>query len=437
MATLQYAISKDIPVIRTADVVVIGGGPGGIGASVMAARNGMKTVLVEQWGCLGGMASVGEVHPFMANQDGEGKTFDRPVYAEWVTAMQHYRQDGEIRASDGEVSRWYDRNISKDVVMLGAEDLCRNAGVDVLYFHTLADVIKEGDTIKAVVLLSKSGYVAIEGKIFIDSTGDGDLSVRAGAPFEQGGESGYCQPMTLCFKLSNVDARRVPSSVEIREKYEAARKRGDISCPRENILRFSWFDADVLHFNTTRVIKKDGTNGVELSEAITEARMQIRELIPFLRKEIPGFEGSELHSIAHTMGVRETRRIMGRAYITREDFVKQSKFPDGIARVNYCIDIHNPLGDGTEIIHLKQGEWYEVPYGCIVPKNVENLLVGSRCVSVDHAVHSSARVMPPVVSMGQAAGMAAAMCVKQKTTPPALDGAKLRAALVEAGAHLA
>ena len=442
MQTIGYAVKKDIPVIRTADVVVIGGGPGGIGASVMAARNGMKTVLVEQWGCLGGMASVGEVHPFMCNHlsdshEKEGKTLDGPVYVDWVRAMQKYRQDMEIRTTADTLPRWYDRFISKDIAMLGAEDICQQAGVEILYFHSLADVIKDGAAIKAVVLLSKSGYVAVEAKIFIDSTGDGDLSARAGASFEQGGEGGFCQPMTLCFKLANVDRRRIPVWADLHALYEAARSRGDVVCPRENILRFDWFDADVVHFNTTRVIKKDATNGVELSEAITEARRQLRQILAFLRKDVPGFEAAEIHSMAHAMGVRESRRILGHAYLTREDFVKQTKFPDVVARVNYPIDIHNPNGSGTEIVHLKANEWYEVPYGCIVPKGVDNLYVGSRCISVDHALHSSVRVMPPVTTLGQAAGLAASMCVKGKKAPAALDGTAVRKALVEQGAHLA
>jgi len=192
----------------------------------------------------------------------------------------------------------------------------------------------------------------------------------------------------------------------------------------------------VVHFNTTRVIHRRGTRGADLSAAEIEGRRQLREVLAFLRRRVEGFENCWVYSTAHHIGVRETRRVRGRAYLTREDFAAASKFPDAIARVHYPIDIHNPDGTGTEILTMPEGDWYEVPYGCIVPAGVDNLLIGGRPVSVDHAVHSSLRVMPSACSIGQAAGLAAALAARRKCAPAEIDGAEVRRRLIERGAHL-
>ncbi len=160
------------------------------------------------------------------------------------------------------------------------------------------------------------------------------------------------------------------------------------------------------------------------------------QFLRFFRDCVPGYESAQIHSIAAHVGVRETRRVQGRAYLTRADFEQSRKFPDAIARVRYPIDIHNPDGTGTEIIALPEGQWYEIPYGCVVPQGVDNLLVGGRPISVDHAVHSSMRVMPPACSVGQAAGVAAALASARDCPPAALDGVQVREQLRERGARL-
>ncbi len=422
MISIRYRNDRRIPLTHDADVAVIGGGPGGIGAAVMAARCGVSVLLVERYALLGGMASFGEVHPFMHNHV-DGKPLDGPVYTDWLTAMDRYAE------------RKRPLGIAKEAAALAAEDLCIREGVKLLYHHQLADAIVDGRTITSAVLLSKSGYTAIRARQFVDCTGDADLAAIAGCQFEQGGPSGHCQPMTLCFKLSHVDCEAVPWDT-LNALYREALQRGEVVNPRDNILHFRWLDDDVVHFNTTRVVHKSGTNGIELSEAEMEARRQVRQLIDFFRIRVPGFEQARLHSMGHHIGVRETRRVRGLAYCTQADFEACRKYADAIARVNYMIDIHNPDGAGTERLHLPQGEWYEIPYGCIVPRDCDNLLVGGRPISVDHAVHSSMRVMPPACSIGQAAGMAAAIAVQSHRTPAMLDGVDVRTRLCEAGAPL-
>lgn len=437
MKTTSYAFHQNVPVIASADVVVVGGGPGGLGAAVMAARRGARVLLVERYGYLGGMAVSGEVHPFMVNH-ANAQTLDKPIYTEWIERMRAYLPPAAQAAGTvtGEAMDSRERMISKDCAMLAMEDLCLEAGVELLFHHTLVGAVRHERLIRAAIMQSKSGLGAIEAPVFVDATGDADLSVMAGCRAEVGGPSGHCQPMTLCFKLGHVAVDRVPPREVINERYRAAVARGEIECPRENVLVFSWIEPDVLHFNTTRIVRHSAIDGRELSAAELLGRRQLRQYLAFLRREIPGFEQATIHSIGHHIGVRESRRIIGRARLEREAFTARRKCPDAITRVSYGIDIHNPDGTGTEIEHMPPGEWYEIPYGCLVPADVDNLLVAGRPISVDHAIHSSMRVMPPAVSIGQAAGMAAAMAVRQGCLPPELDGCAVRAGLRAAGARL-
>jgi hypothetical protein len=434
--TISYNLSQDVEVTIKADVIVIGGGPGGLGAAVASARNGADTVLIERYGYLGGMATAGEVSPFMGNHL-KDQSLDRPIYTDWINAMIKY-WPGKNSTSNAEwiPNNYRDRMISKDIAMLAMEDLCLEAGVRLVYHHNLFDSIVKNGKIDTVILFSKSGLTAAQAEIFIDCTGDADLAAKAGCEIEYGNEDGLCQPMTLCFKLGNVDKSIMPDRPGINVLYDEAKAKGEIKCPRENVLWFHHLDDDVIHFNTTRVVKKSAINGLELSEAEIEARRQLREYLVFLRKYVPGFENASIHSIAHHIGVRESRRVRGINYIGVEAFEEARKYPDAIARVRYPIDIHSPNGSGTIIKSMPENDWYEIPYGCIVAKDVDNLLVGGRPISVDHALHSSMRVMPPACTIGQAAGTAAAMACKAGVTPAEIDGVVLRNNLKEMGANL-
>jgi len=447
-AKYHLKIEQDIPVIAECDVLVAGGGPGGLGAAVMAARSGAKTILAERFGILGGMASAGEVHPFMPNHyDTEGlgnawisdheTSMDRPVYLEWIRAMAAYLPPvlrGKALA-DSEACN-IARNIDKNAASLAAEDLCLKAGVKLLYHHTLVQVPVLDGRIEYAVFSSKSGFVAVKAGTYVDSTGDGDLAALAGCGFETGGPDGNCQPMTLCFKLSNIDRVKMPDNEQMQKLYLKAKCAGILDCPRENLLYMETNDPSVIHFNTTRIIGRSGIDGIALSEAEIEGRRQFRQYLEWFSSSVPGFENAQIHSIAQHIGVRETRRINGLACLTREDFIKRSKFKDAIARCNYPIDIHSTNGAGTEMVHIPHVEYYEIPYGCIVAKDVSNLTIGSRCISVDHAVHSSMRVMPPVCSIGQAAGLAAAVAAKNGVGQSTLDGVEIRERLKAQGAWL-
>ena len=441
MRKVSYRVDREIPLIASADVIVVGGGPGGIGAAVASANNGANTLLIERYGRLGGMATVGEVHPFMGNHLND-RCMDKPVYSKWVVKMLKYLP-GEITeglSDSHEVNTGSLRMINKEAASLAAEDLCREAGVKLLYHHQLADVVVDARKISNIILLSKSGFTAAQADMFVDCTGDADLAAKAGCDFELGDDKGECQPMTTCFKLSHVKDMELTWGSkwreEIQEYYQKAKETGKLSCPRDTILMFAYYDNDVVHFNTTRVQKLSGINGMALSDAEIIARDQIREYIKWLREDVPGFENARLHSMAFHIGVRETRRVKGINYITREDFMKRSKFDDAIARCNYPIDIHSPSGGKTELVFMDKSEYYEIPFGCIVPKDIDNLTVGGRPISVDIAVHSSMRVMPPACSVGQAAGTTAAVAASRKVSPANIDGREIRRMLKDSGAFI-
>ncbi len=432
MKTVKYECKTDVPVIADVDVLVVGAGPGGFCAAVTAARQGRSVAIAEHYGSPGGMANAGEVSPFMINHCGDD-SLDKPLYGEWVNRMRAYRSEG---FAPEVIGRNKELVISRYEAMLAIEDMLLESGVKPFYHHTFFDVIQENGKISAVIFSGKSGLSAIRAKMVVDSTGDGDVAAKAGCDYEFGNEDGFCQPMTLCFKLSHVDKSRVPSRKEITELYHKAKAEGRIDCPREDVLFFSYFDADVVHFNTTRVIKHNATDTQALSDAEIVARKQLREYLAFFRASVPGYENADIHSVATQIGIRESRRILGLEYLTVDAFDRQARFEDAISRVNYPVDIHNPSGSGTVIRHLKADEFYEIPYGCIVPPAVKNLLVGCRAISVDHALHSSMRVMPPVCSIGQAAGMAAALSVARNCSPAELEGVQVRKALREFGANL-
>jgi len=416
---------RDIPVLHDVDVVVVGGGPGGIGAAVAAARQGARVLLCEQYGFLGGMASAGLISPFMWSGLG-GRRFDSGIHQEWCDLMAEMggmHQDGNT--------------LCHETAKLAAEKLCLDAGVELLYHVQLDQPLMDEARIDCVLMLGKSGLTAHRARMVIDCTGDADLAARAGCDFELGREEdGGTQSMTTCFDVAGVDVDRMPEHSVIDAAYHRAQQEGRMHCVRENVLFFKSVEPDRIHFNTTRIVGHDATDTLSLSDAEREGHRQVAEFVAFLRRDVAGFENARLHAMAATVGVRESRRVRGHAYLTRKDFEQAAKFPDGICRVNYPIDIHNPAGSGTEIVPLPKGEWYEIPYGCLVPLDCDNLLVGGRPISVDHAVHSSMRVMPPACTIGQACGTAAAMALQRDVTPAEVDGVAVRRSLIEQGVWL-
>ena len=295
---------------------------------------------------------------------------------------------------------------------------------------------KNGNKIEAVTVSNVSGTYDISGEVFIDATGDANLSYMAGVPFRMGRKSdGLCQPMTLCGRVGGVDVEGYRAiRPEIDALYKQYQAEGKIKNPRGDVLLLRNIHEGVVHFNTTRVIKMDPTNAEDVTRAEIIAREQTFEILDFLRENFEPFKNCTLLSTGMQIGVRESRQIIGEYTLTKEDLLACTKFEDGIAACCYSMDIHSPDGSETTLHHFKIGEYYTIPYRTLVPKDSENLLVAGRCLSAEHEAQASARVMATVCTLGEAAGVAASVSLDDKTTVKNVDVQKVRSILRQKGA---
>ncbi len=417
---------KSTRIISPCDVLVAGGGPGGLAAAIASARNDADTLLIEQYGFLGGMATAGLVNPYMTYWAGEEQIIEgiHQEICDRLTALGAYGK-GSRTAFDPEAYKYV------------ADRLCEESGVKVLLHSTLSDVNTDGGLIRFIEIVGKSGKQMVQAKVYIDGTGDADLAAWAGAKYEKGrAEDGLTQPMTLNFRVSNVDMDRLAGRDERNALYDKAKAEGRLTCPRENILMFFTTRPGVVHFNQTRITGLDGTSAEDLTRAEIEGRRQAWEFLEFLRRDVPGFENAEMEVSGPQIGVRESRRVIGDYVMTEDDVLGARKFPDVIARGSYDVDIHNPTGAGTVIKRLKPGESYDIPYRCLTPLGIDNLLIAGRPISTTHEAHSSIRIMPICIAIGQAAGAAAALSVREKVIPRKLDITLLQRTLRDQGANL-
>jgi glycine/D-amino acid oxidase-like deaminating enzyme len=412
-------------------VVIAGGGPAGAAAAIAAARAGAQAILVERYGFLGGMATAALVHPWMPYYAG-----DRPiiggVFGEIVQRLKarNAYKDSRHFAS---IHHCFDPEQLKLVL----QQLALEAGVKLLLHSLVVGARVEGGQVTGLFLESKSGRELLEGEVIVDATGDGDVAFFAGAEHEKGRPGdGLMQPMSLNFRMGGVEVARMPSREEMNALYEQGKQEGLINNPRENLLWFDTTRPDEIHFNTTRVVMADGTNRDDLTRAELESRRQTDELVSFLRARVPGFERSYLLTTGPQVGVRETRRILGEYVMTAEDVLEARKFPDQIAFGCYPIDIHNPAGTGTEIRTLKPGEFYGIPYRCLVPRRLEGLLVAGRPISTTHEAHAATRVQVIAYATGHAAGVAAALAASQGLPPRQVNVSEVQALLRRQGAIL-
>ena len=400
------------------DLAVIGGGFAGVAAALAAARAGAKVLIVEKSNCLGGAAVNCLVNPFM------------PYWTE-INGRRMNLSSGIFREIH---DRLEERNAMRKESFLEEKlkyilnEMVAEANIDLLFHAYIFKVEKCDEHIASIVVATKSGEMQVEANYFIDATGDAQLAYLAGCPTVLGRESDHlCQPMTLCFRLGNVDVEKF---YESRERLKIAHAQslaaGELINPRENILVFKTPIHNVLHFNTTRVVRKNPTSPEEVTEAEVLARQQVYEIYEFMKKHADGLENSFLMMTAAEIGVRESRMIVGDYVLTEQDCRNCVKFEDGIAACNYDIDIHNPEGTGTSHYYFPAGEYYTIPYRSLIPKSAENLLVAGRCISSDHGAQASYRIMPVVCCIGEAAGSAVGLAVKQNCTVREIDVKELQ-----------
>lgn len=438
--------ARQIPVFAETDVLVAGGGPAGLAAALGAARQGARVMLVERYGCFGGVIAqsmVGTIAWYRTSEDtvdagGIGTEFERRAK--------------EANASL-EINRY--QVLDTEVFKFIADQMIEEAGIVPLLHTQITDVIMDGATVTGVITESKSGRQAIRAKRVIDATGDADLAARAGAPFRLDPKADL-EGATVNFGCSGVDVdafiaylmekpntiadwgdtsgekEAAELSTYTREPFDKAKAAGEIpSDVRMESYWGSFTDAgEIPNMNAIHMAGIDSTDAQDLTRGEIEGRQQVMWAVAALKKYAPGFENARLRTIGASIGCRESRKIEGDYDLTAYDVLNQAEFPD-------TIDIFPEFLDGNRIAILPTtGRYFQVPFGVTVPQGVDNLLVAGRCVAGDKTSHAATRQMMCCTVTGQGAGVASALSIEQGVVSRDVDISTVQAALKDQGVRL-
>ena len=452
--------ARSLPVVAEADVLVAGGGPGGLPAAIAAARHGARVVLIERYGFLGGLATAGLVAPILGHTASRSATPIVEGLLREVTERLHAL--GGAPFWEQACREWgirFDAEAFKRV----ADQMVQEAGVHLLLHTLVTDVVVEDGRIAGLIIESKSGRQAVTGKVVVDATGDADVAFRAGAPTKQGRDfDGRVQSMGSFIHIGGIPKLSKEERDKAVEKVRQAMAEGRLHFYSAGFVGNNTPHDDHFSPNMTRWAG-DPTDVRDLTQAELDIRRDVWDLLAFLKEEVPGFEHSYVRCTSPQVGPRESRQVMGDYVLTGEDVRLGHKFEDAVARGSWWIDIHCPLGQ-TYPVHLcmiecprqadcpfwaaehatsmmaradlypPDGDWYDIPYRCLTSRGVENLLVSGRCLSATHEAMAGARVMGTCMAIGQAAGTAAALSVRDSVRPREVDVEELRLVLRADGA---
>ncbi len=434
------------------DVLVAGGGTAGISAAIAAAREGARVILCESGGFLGGTATKGLVGPFMTCYDKKGEVqIIRGIFEELVQrlvkeggAKYHtecpgsdsysgYRQHGHIG-----VTPFSDESLKRV-----AEEMCIEAGVRLFYHTTVMGADTADNTVSSVYAAFGADIFKISAKEYIDATGSSWLASTAGAETMRGNDGEGVQTASMFFQVDGIDKsvidKHMSENPEMRARFfmdliEKARAKGDFPCGTYKIRLFenpngSW---------TVNMAQEDGEVNELDAEAITKAeisqRKQIIAIAEFLKKYIPGHENIRIIKTASDIGIRESRRIVGKSILTADDIMNRRYHDERIAVCANSMDVHK--SDRVDYTPYNSNESYFIPLSSLISKNINNLMAAGKCVSADMRAFAAIRVMPPCFAMGQAAGITAAMAAKKNVFPSDVDVKDVQAKLLEQGAYL-
>ena len=440
----SVTMQRDVPVRYDVDVFVAGGGPAGCAAAVTAARQGARVFVAEGHSCFGGMGTAGLVPGFV--QFGDGVSFLAAGFGEELLARL-IAAGGTYAAKPG-ADRTGGYPVLPEVLKRVYDDLLRESGVAFSLHTHLIGVEVEGGIVQAGLLWGKSGLHAVRAKVFIDATGDGDLAAWAGAPFEKGDAAGSMMPGTLCSLWTDIDDAAVaasgigPQNARIEQAY-----RDGVFRHCDKHLPGIWWQAPGQGGgNVGHAFGVDGTDERSLTAALVEGRKLVTQYERYYKEYLKGYERMRLVATGSLLGVRESRRIMGDYVLCLDDFKRRAVFADEIGRYCYPVDIHVSRPDDEEEykrfekefaeLRYKKGESYGIPYRCLTPRGLLNVLVAGRCISADRFLQGSIRVMPGCYITGQAAGMAAAIAAAAGGDVHGVPVGELQQRLTKAGACL-
>jgi len=403
------------------DVLVLGSGPAGFSAAYSAAKNGAKVIIVEQSGDIGGISTSG----LMSHWTG---TCGSPLYYE---ILERSAKKNDFKTDNVTV-------IDPEKLKTLYLEMLDEVGVKIFLYTFALDAICEGDKVLGATVVNKSGMTDIYAKITIDATGDGDIAARAGAEFVLGRENdNKMQPATLMFKVAGVDYSRAAFIPSFETTYQTekgelqALAKQHIPYPAGHILTYATTLPGVVTCNMTNATDIDGTCAEDLTKATITCRKQMDDIVKYLREFVPGYENCFIISSASLIGVRETRHFKGKYILTEQDILEAKVFDDYVVRdAHFNFDVHNITGSGLDETGVQkfftQNRGYTIPYRCLLPENKENLLLCGRNISGTHIAHSNFRAMPICAGIGEAAGVAAAIAVKENCLLTDIDAGSIR-----------
>jgi hypothetical protein len=446
--------ARAIPVRSSVDVLVVGGGPSGLIAAQAAADDGLKVMLIESRSFVGGNMTIGL--PVLGFLGQKGNQIIKGLPQKFIDRLKEKNAASEHRPCPLHMSLTL---VEPEAVKNVGLEMLLESEVEVLLYVFCVGVVMEGNHLNGVIIESKSGREVILAKTIIDCTGDADVAFRAGVECEQGNENGGVQPPTLMFCLAGVDTEKLRLSISeeprtyltdfipneyfgqnnqfivvgLRSLIEKARADG-LNLPTERTIVITGLREGEVWVNMTRVNGVDGTDPASLSFGEAEGRRQIHDIQKYLINYVPGFENAYFAKMAPFIGIRETRRIVGKYVMTAADVLNCGRFDDAIAVASYPLDLHHPQGGGCTLEWC--GDCYDIPYRSLIPEKIENLIVAGRCISSTHEAMSAIRVMAPCMAMGEAAGRAAKLAVRSGVLPSQLNVETLRSELTAKGAFL-
>lgn len=451
---------KKVPVIDQADIVVIGGGSTGGPAAIAAGRNGAEVLIVERGNCLGGTMTGG----LMTRMDTSYAYWGKIPHEKRIACGLYLEILNRCHDLGGLIEEYRLKEylggmlsgvevLDPQILKYVLQEMAIEANVRLLY-HTIAvDTVVKAHEVQSIIIENKSGRQAIKGQIFVDATGDGDIATQAGAPFEKGRlEDGLLQPVTTTFRVGGVDLEKVFQVYG--KKQHIMRDRISVTdrpfqhevilAKQDGVYDFPagrfWFHLtpinDQVYVNTVRVHGIDATSTKDSTRAEVEGLRQVMKLMKFMRGYMKGFEQAYLVDTGSYIGVRESRRIIGEYVLTKEDVLQATKFPDAIAACSIRIDIHSPTGVGGLFLAPPDGDYYQIPYRCMLAKNLTNVLIVGRCISATHEAHGSIRQVPAAIPIAQAAGTAAAIAIKTHTELRKINVNLLQKRLIYQGAFI-